>query len=59
MFEKFYRIPKADPWQQGGTGLGLALVKKLVETLEGNISASSQDGWTTFQVDLPMLSGNE
>jgi signal transduction histidine kinase len=54
IFEKFYRIPKTDPWQQGGTGLGLALVKKLVETLQGTISASSQDGWTALRVDLPM-----
>jgi len=58
MFEKFYRIPKTDPWQQGGTGLGLALVKKLVETLQGNISASSNDGWTALKVDLPMLISN-
>ncbi|WAL61427.1 sensor histidine kinase [Thermocoleostomius sinensis] len=55
IFEKFYRIPKTDPWQQGGTGLGLALVKKLVETLQGTISASSQDGWTALRVDVPML----
>ena len=53
MFEKFYRIPKSDPWQQGGTGLGLALVKKLVETLQGTISAKSEDGWTIFTVQFP------
>ena len=28
IFDKFYRVPSADPWKQGGTGLGLALVKK-------------------------------
>lgn len=55
MFEKFYRIPQSDPWQQGGTGLGLALIKKLVETLQGNIAADSQDGWTLLTVRLPML----
>ncbi|NJO43200.1 MAG: GAF domain-containing sensor histidine kinase [Cyanobacteria bacterium CRU_2_1] len=54
MFEKFYRIPKSDPWQQGGTGLGLALVKKLVETLRGNIEATSSSGWTMLKVELPM-----
>ncbi|MBW4657194.1 MAG: PAS domain-containing protein [Drouetiella hepatica Uher 2000/2452] len=55
MFEKFYRIPKSDPWQQGGTGLGLALIKKLVETLRGDIEASSGKGWTTLTVELPTL----
>jgi PAS domain S-box-containing protein len=57
MFEKFYRIPKSDPWQQGGTGLGLALVKRLVETLQGAIEVDSSDGWTTLVVQLPMLMG--
>lgn len=57
MFEKFYRIPKSDPWQQGGTGLGLALIKKLVETLQGSIAADSRDGWTILTVHLPMLEG--
>jgi signal transduction histidine kinase len=33
IFDKFYRVPNADPWKQGGTGLGLTLVKKLVEQL--------------------------
>ncbi|MDY6899291.1 MAG: response regulator, partial [Cyanobacteriota bacterium] len=29
IFNQFYRIPNSDPWKYGGTGLGLALVKKL------------------------------
>ncbi|MBD2036189.1 HAMP domain-containing protein [Leptolyngbya sp. FACHB-321] len=52
IFEKFYRIPNSDLWNQGGTGLGLALVKKLVEQLEGEITVNSEDGWTTFKVSL-------
>jgi len=52
IFEKFYRIPNADPWKQGGTGLGLALVKKLVDQMEGAIAVSSQNGWTTFEVSF-------
>lgn len=60
IFEKFYRIPKADPWKQGGTGLGLALVQKLVEHLQGTIQVESSDGWTTFTVRLfQSLSGTK
>ncbi len=53
IFEKFYRVPNADPWKQGGTGLGLALVQKLVEQLGGTIQVESGSGWTTFTVQLP------
>ncbi|MBW4419478.1 MAG: CHASE2 domain-containing protein [Myxacorys californica WJT36-NPBG1] len=53
VFDRFYRVPKADPWKQGGTGLGLALVKRLVECLNGEIQVDSGDGRTTFTVRLP------
>jgi signal transduction histidine kinase len=52
IFEKFYRIPNSDLWNQGGTGLGLALVKKLVDQLEGEIMVNSENSWTTFEVLL-------
>lgn len=55
IFEKFYRIPHADPWRQGGTGLGLALVQKLVEQLEGTLYVNSSGGWTTFTILLKNL----
>ncbi|OLP16323.1 hypothetical protein BST81_22140 [Leptolyngbya sp. 'hensonii'] len=53
IFDKFYRIPHKDPWKHGGTGLGLALVKKLVERLQGKIEVHSQTGQTHFMVLLP------
>ncbi|TAF56229.1 MAG: sensor histidine kinase, partial [Oscillatoriales cyanobacterium] len=53
IFSKFYRIPNADPWKQGGTGLGLALVDRLVRQLGGTLSATSEDGLTTFTVLIP------
>jgi PAS domain S-box-containing protein len=56
VFDKFYRIPCADRWKQGGTGLGLALAKKLVERLGGIIRVESQAGETCFSVQLPSLS---
>lgn len=53
IFDKFYRVPGSGRWQKGGTGLGLALVKKLVEQLQGSIIVKSETGWTTFVVELP------
>ncbi|MBD2021749.1 GAF domain-containing protein [Leptolyngbya sp. FACHB-36] len=55
VFDKFYRIPNNDPWKHGGTGLGLALVRRLVETLGGSVYASSDAGVTCFTVELPWL----
>jgi PAS domain S-box-containing protein len=53
IFKKFYRVPNANPWQQSGTGLGLALVQKLVEHMQGTIKVESFREWTTFTVQLP------
>jgi GAF domain-containing protein/two-component sensor histidine kinase len=53
VFDKFYRIPNLDPWQYGGTGIGLALVKNLIELLGGNIYLTSQPQRTIFTLDFP------
>ncbi|MGG6294044.1 ATP-binding protein [Leptolyngbya sp. AN02str] len=55
VFDKFYRLPSSDPWKHSGTGLGLALVKKLVEHLGGEISVESADSKIEFCVFLPEL----
>ncbi|MGB3789015.1 MAG: ATP-binding protein [Phormidesmis sp.] len=55
IFDKFYRVPSADPWKQGGTGLGLALTQKLIEHLEGTIAVESAENRTVFTVELPLL----
>ena len=54
IFEKFYRIPSTDPWKQGGTGLGLALVQSITRHLGGTIQVSSNAGQTVFTVELPI-----
>lgn len=54
IFNPFHRIPGNDPWKHGGTGLGLALVKKLVEYLKGAIAVRSDQGWVIFTINLPI-----
>ena len=54
IFDKFYRIPSADPWKQGGTGLGLALVQKLVQHINGVIAVTSGNHQTCFTIELPL-----
>ncbi len=58
IFEPFYRISDNDFWKNGGAGLGLALVKKLVEYLQGTIEVTSIQGWTRFTVLLPLNMSN-
>ncbi|GAB4216633.1 MAG: hypothetical protein OHK0012_19320 [Synechococcales cyanobacterium] len=54
IFEKFHRIPSLDCFNQGGTGLGLALVKKAVESLRGQIWLTSYDNVTSFSLHIPV-----
>ncbi|MBE9213958.1 PAS domain-containing sensor histidine kinase [Plectonema cf. radiosum LEGE 06105] len=54
IFDKFYRIPSNDPWKQGGTGLGLALVQKLTKHLDGFIEVESGSNRTIFSIQLPL-----
>lgn len=53
IFDKFYRVPNGDRWKQGGTGLGLALVQRLVHEMGGSIQVESSNGWTSFTLTLP------
>lgn len=54
LFSEFYRAPNAKAFETG-TGLGLVIVKELVESFGGRISVESQEGkGTTFTVHLPL-----
>ena len=54
VFERFYRVDKSRSRAPGGTGIGLAIVKHLVELLGGSVTAANrQDGGAEFTVRLP------
>ncbi|MDX2270680.1 MAG: response regulator [Cyanobacteriota bacterium] len=53
LFERFYRGSHTNHAQVHGTGLGLALVKELVELLQGTIAVSSAGEETIFRVWIP------
>lgn len=54
IFQPFYRYSRPNSWDYRGTGLGLALVKKLVQCLGGKITVESQNQETKFVVTLPL-----
>jgi len=56
IFERFYQVDGSSTRQFGGTGLGLALVKEIVDLHGGQISVNSQHGkGSTFQIRLPAI----
>jgi signal transduction histidine kinase len=53
VFDRFYRVEKSREQARGGQGLGLALVKQLVEVAGGDVGAFSENGVTRFWFSLP------
>jgi two-component system sensor histidine kinase SenX3 len=57
IFDPFYRTPAVVAAQIQGAGLGLSLVKRIVEAHGGRVSVASAPGrGSTFTVALPAMS---
>ena len=58
IFSKFYRAPNARHQDPNGNGIGLFVVKSIVEGHHGNVWYESEEGkGTTFHVSLPVSTG--
>ena len=53
LFERFYRVERGDRHEQSSSGLGLYLVREILQFLEGEIQVESHDGLTRFVVWIP------
>ncbi|HSF45080.1 MAG TPA: ATP-binding protein, partial [Chitinophagaceae bacterium] len=59
IFNRFYQVSSSD-MQQGGSGIGLAFAKNIVELHNGTISVSSAPGkGTVFTISIPLIRATE
>ena len=60
IFEPFYRVDPSRTRSTGGVGLGLSIVKSLIEGMGGQVTVQSTPGiGSTFTLTLPLQAANE
>ena len=60
IFDRYFQTTSIDSPLEGGTGIGLSLVKELVDMLNGTISAESTIGLgSSFSIVLPLIYARE
>ncbi len=58
IFDRFFRVTRGRSRLQGGSGLGLTIVKQAIDAHHGRISVQSTEGeGTTFEFMLPRSTG--
>ncbi|XGV98385.1 MAG: sensor histidine kinase [Leptolyngbya sp. BL-A-14] len=55
VYDPFYRYWHSGSVDPGGSGLGLTVIQEMVQLLQGEVSMTSQAGWTMVKVLLPRL----
>jgi len=55
VFDQFFRVEKSRSLEHGGSGLGLAMVKRIIALHGGTVEMESRPGeWTRVRVTLPL-----
>jgi signal transduction histidine kinase len=56
LFSEFFRTENAKVYVEEGSGLGLVIVKEILDRLKGTVSVKSKPGeWTCFTILLPSV----
>ncbi|MCT6701040.1 heavy metal sensor histidine kinase [Rheinheimera sp. 4Y26] len=59
LFDRFYRVDPSRQRHSEGAGLGLAMVKSIVELHGGQVAVSSEQGLTCFSLTWPVSGQNQ
>ena len=54
IFERFYRVDPSRSREAGGAGIGLAIVRELIEAHGGRVGAMSEQNQTSVWFELPL-----